>query len=249
MINATKNHVELQRNFSFAPGKYLVENFNSVANDPNIPIFYGILNSMIVAICSAFLCSYVSVMTAYGIFTYHFRLRKAAFTFIMLVLVMPTQVCTLGFLRLIDAIGLKDSLLALILPAMATPSVVYFMYSYMKTVLPRSLIDAARIDGGSETRIFTRVVVPLMRPAMAVQGIFAFVASWNNYFVPALVISSRKRQTLPVMMATIRGADFMSHDAGKSYMMMAIAIIPMIFVYLMLSKQIIEGVMQGGIKE
>lgn len=249
LVNATKSHIELQKGFSFLPGRNLVKNFKSVANDANIPIFYGVLNSMIVAICSAACSVYVSVLTAYGLFAYRFRLRRAVVAFIMAVMVMPTQVCTLGFLQIITGMGLRDSLLALILPSMVQPTVVYFMFSYMKSVFPISLIESARIDGGSETRIFTRMVVPLMRPAMVVQGIFAFVASWNNYFIPALVISSKKRQTLPIMIATVRGSDGMNMDAGKVYMMMAIAIIPMIFVYLMLSRQILEGVMNGSVKE
>lgn len=249
MVNATKSHIQLQQKFSFWPGTHLAENFTNVINDANVPILYGILNSMIVSTCCAALSTYFSVMTAYGLFVYNSRLHDALFTFIMMILVMPTQVCTLGFLRIIGGMGLSDTLLALILPSIASPAVFYFMYSYMRSTLPISLVDAAKVDGAGDLRIFNRIVLPLMKPAMAVQAIFSFVSSWNNYFVPALVISTRHKQTLPVMIATIRGADFMNFDMGKVYMMIAIAIVPIIFVYLMLSRHIIDGIIVGSVKE
>ena len=88
-----------------------------------------------------------------------------------------------------------------------------------------------------------------MKPAIAVQAIFTFVGSWNNYFIPALVITSKSKQTLPIMIATLRGADYMNFDMGKIYMMITIAIVPIIIIYLLLSKFIVEGVTLGGVKE
>ena len=188
-------------------------------------------------------------MTAYGLFVYDFKFKKAAFSFIMAILVMPTQVTALGFLRLITKMGLNDNLLALIIPSIASPAVFYFMYSFMQSSLSISLVEAARIDGSGEFGTFNRIVLPIMRPAFAVQAIFTFVGSWNNYFVPALVISTKKKQTLPIMIASLRGADFMTFDMGKVYMMIAVAIVPIIVVYLLLSKYIVEGVALGGVKE
>jgi multiple sugar transport system permease protein len=167
----------------------------------------------------------------------------------MMILVMPTQVTALGFLRLLMNIHMDDNLLALILPAIASPAVFYFMYSYMQASLPMSLVEAARIDGSNEFMTFNRIVIPIMKPAIAVQAIFTFVGAWNNYFVPALVITTKKKQTLPVLIATLRGADFMTFDMGKVYMMIMIAIVPIVLVYLMLSRFIIEGVTLGGVKE
>ena len=228
------------------PGTHALKNLNSVLSAGDIPLLYGILNSMIVAGGSAFVAVYSSMFAAYGIYMYHFKLRKIYFTIIMMFLVMPMQVCTLGFLRNIERLGLTDNLLALILPSLASPAVVFFLYSYLKSVLPKSYIEQARIDGTGEFRIFSRIVMPLMRPAMAVQAIFSFVASWNNYFIPALVMNTRRKLTLPVMIAMMRNADFIKKDMGKTYMMICIAIFPMILVYLLLSRQILEGVMQGA---
>ena len=249
IINATRSHADLQKGFSALPGNYFFENLKSVANDGTFPMFQGIINSLIVSGCSAAICIYFSALTAYGIYAYDFKLKKAAFTFIMAILVMPTQVTAMGFLRLITKMGLYDSLLPLIIPSIASPAVFYFMYSYLQSSLPISLVEAARIDGSGEIRTFNAIVLPIMKPAMSVQAIFTFVGAWNNYFVPALVIQSKNKMTVPILIATLRGADYMNFDMGKIYMMILVAIVPIIFVYLLLSKYIIAGVALGGVKE
>ena len=247
IINATRSHGDLQKGFSALPGKYFLENLKNVANDGSFPMFRGILNSVIVSSCSAALCTYFSSLTAYGLYAYEFKARKVAFTFIMAILVMPTQVTAMGFLRLVTKMGLYDSLLPLIIPSIASPAVFYFMYSYLQSSLPLSLVEAARIDGSGEFHTFNRIVIPIMKPA--VQAIFTFVGSWNNYFVPALIIQSKSKMTVPILIATLRGADYMNFDMGKIYMMITVAIVPIIIVYLLLSKYIIAGVTLGGVKE
>lgn len=249
IVNATRSHADLQKGFSAILGTYFLENLKNVANDGSFPMFKGILNSLIVSTCSAALCTYFSSLTAYGLYAYDFKAKKAAFTFIMAILVMPTQVTAMGFLRLITNMGMYDSLLPLIIPSIASPAVFYFMYSYLQSSLPLSLVEAARIDGSGEFRTFNRIVLPIMKPAIAVQAIFTFVSSWNNYFVPALVIQSKDKMTVPILIATLRGADYMNFDMGKIYMMITVAIVPIIIVYLLLSKYIIAGVTLGGVKE
>ena len=249
IFNATRSQGDLQKGFSALPGKYFLENLKNVANDGSFPMFRGILNSVIVSSCSAALCTYFSSLTAYGLYAYEFKARKVAFTFIMAILVMPTQVTAMGFLRLVTKMGLYDSLLPLIIPSIASPAVFYFMYSYLQSSLPLSLVEAARIDGSGEFHTFNRIVLPIMKPAIAVQAIFTFVGSWNNYFVPALIIQSKSKMTVPILIATLRGADYMNFDMGKIYMMITVAIVPIIVVYLLLSKYIIAGVTLGGVKE
>ena len=249
IINATRSHAELQKGFSALPGKYFFTNLKNVANDGSFPMFRGILNSLIVSGCSAALCTYFSALTAYGLYAYDFKGKKVAFTFIMAILVMPTQVTAMGFLKLVTNMGRYDSLLPLIIPSIASPAVFYFMYSYLQSSLPISLVEAARIDGSGEFKTFNHIVLPIMKPAIAVQAIFTFVGSWNNYFVPALIIQSKNKMTVPILIATLRGADYMNFDMGKIYMMITVAIVPIIIVYLLLSKYIIAGVTLGGVKE
>ena len=249
IINSTRHHAEIQRGFSFIPGHSFMRNLHNVLNDANIPVLSGIRNSLIVSACSAALATYFSALTAYGLYAYKFKLRKAAFIFIMLILVMPTQVSALGFINLITKMGMLNTLYPLFLPSIAAPAVFYFMYSYMQSSLPLELVEAARMDGCGEIKTFNRVVLPIMKPALAVQAIFAFVTAWNNYFIPALVISDNSKKTLPILIASLRSADFLKFDMGKVYMLITIAIVPIIIVYIALSKYIVAGVALGGVKE
>jgi len=249
IVNATRSHSEIQKGFSFIPGKSFAVNLNHVLNDANIPVLSGIKNSLIVSSLSAILATYFSALTAYGLYAYDFKLKKPAFVFIMLILVMPTQVSAMGFINLITKMGMLNTLYPLFLPSIAAPAVFYFMYSYMQSSLPLELVEAARIDGSNEFHTFNRVVIPIMKPALAVQAIFAFVTSWNNYFIPALVISDNSKKTLPILIAALRSADFLKFDMGKVYMLITIAIVPIIIVYIALSKYIVAGVALGGVKE
>jgi multiple sugar transport system permease protein len=187
-------------------------------------------------------------MTAYAIHAYDFRAKKFMFTFILMIMTIPTQVTALGFLQLVSKMGLEDNFIPLIIPAVASPAVFFYMKQYMESTLPLSLVEAARIDGSGEFRTFNSIVVPLMKPAIAVQLIFAFVSSWNNYFTPALILHDDKKKTLPILLAQLRAADWLKFDMGQVYIMIAFSIFPVIVVYLFLSKFIVQGVALGGVK-
>lgn len=249
IINSTRSHSAIMAGFSPVPGKSFFNNLHNVLNDANIPVLSGIKNSLIVSTGAAALATYFSALTAYGIYAYNFKLKKIAFIFIMLILVMPTQVSALGFMRLMDNMHLLNTFWPLILPSVAAPAVFYFMYSYMQSSLPMELVEAARIDGCNEFKIFNRIVLPIMKPAIAVQAIFAFVTAWNNYFMPALIISENSKKTLPILIAALRSADFLKFDLGKVYMLITIAIVPIIIIYILLSRYIVAGVALGGVKE
>ena len=144
---------------------------------------------------------------------------------------------------------LTDTYIPLILPSIAAPVTFFYMKQYMDANLPASLIEAARIDGAGELKIFNTIVLPLMKPAIAVQAIFTFVASWNNYFTPNLIINSKMKKTLPILLAELRNSDWKTFDMGQVYAMIAFAIFPVIVVYLLLSRYIVGGVTAGGVKE
>jgi len=205
-------------------------------------------NSLFVATLSATFCTYFSTMTAYAIHAYRFKLRKTAFTFILAIMMIPTQVTALGFINLLNKMGLMDSYIPLIVPAIAAPAVFFYMKQYMDSTLPMSLLEAARIDGAGELKTFNTIALPMMKPAIAVQAIFAFVGNWNNYFTPALVLKEENMKTLPVLIAELRGADFLKFDMGIVYMTIAFSIFPVIIIYLILSKNIVGGMALGAVK-
>lgn len=213
-----------------------------------LPILTGLLNSLLVAGLSAVLSTYFSVMTAYAIHANDFKLKKFMFTFILMIMMIPTQVTALGFLQLVSWMRLEDSFIPLIVPSIAVPVTFFYMKQYMESSLPLSLIEAARIDGSGEFRTFNSIVMPLMKPAIAVQAIFTFVSSWNNYFTPALILHDPKKRTIPILIAQLRSMDWSNLDTGVVYAMIALSIFPVIIVYLFLSKHIVQGVAMGSVK-
>ncbi|MCH5276021.1 MAG: carbohydrate ABC transporter permease [Lachnospiraceae bacterium] len=246
-INATRSNAELTRGFTLVPSKNLIKNLTNVMTGTQ-PVLTGLINSLIIAGCSAALSTYFSTMTAYAIHAYDFKIKKFMFTFILMVMMIPTQVTALGFIQLVSKMKLEDSFIPLIVPTIAAPVTFFYMKQYMESNLPLSLLEAARIDGSGEFRTFNTIVLPLMKPAIAVQAIFTFVSSWNNYFTPALILHADKKKTLPILIAQLRSADFLKFDMGQVYAMIAFSIFPVIVVYLFLSKFIVQGVALGGVK-
>lgn len=246
-VNTTRSQGELTVGFTPLPSTHFAENWENLMNG-TMPVWRGMFNSFFIAALSAVVTTYFSGMTAYAIHAYDFKLKKYIFTFILMIMMIPTQVTALGFLQLIMKIKLEDSFIPLIVPVIAAPSTFFYMKQYMESALPMSLIEAARIDGSGEFRTFNTITMPLMKPAIAVQLIFAFVGSWNNYFTPALILHKDNMKTLPILLAQLRGADWMTFDMGIIYMMIAFSIFPVIIVYLFLSKFIVQGVALGSVK-
>ena len=246
-INATRSNGELQSGFTLVPSSHLWENWKNLVHG-TLPIWYGMFNSLIIAACSAVLCTYFSTMTAYAIHAYDFKMKRFIYPFILMIMMIPTQVTALGFIKLVSNMKLEDSFIPLIVPTIAAPVTFFYMKQYMESTLPLSLIEAARIDGSGEFRTFNSIVMPLMKPAIAVQMIFTFVSSWNNYFTPALILHDDKKKTLPILIAQLRAADWLKFDMGQVYVMIAFSIFPVIIVYLILSKHIVQGVALGSVK-
>ena len=248
IINATRSNAQLQAGFTLFPKENFFKNLKNAWTDSSINIPRGMLNSFFIAVCSAVLTTYFSALTAYGIHVYRFRLRSAAFYFIMAVMMIPPQVSAVGFIQIMYKLNLTNNYLPLILPSIAAPVVFFYMKQYLESVLPMDIVEAARIDGSSEFATFNRIVLPIMKPAIAVQMIFSFVSSWNNYFIPALLLDKAEMKTVPIMIAQLRSADYSKFDMGKVYMFILLAILPVLIVYIILSKAIIRGVTAGSVK-
>lgn len=247
LINATRSNGDLKAGFSPLPGAHLLDNWKNLLAG-TLPVWTGMINSLIVSTLCAVFSTYFSTMTAYAIHAYEFKMKKFMFTFILMIMAIPTQVTALGFVQLVTKMNLEDSFLPLIVPTIAAPVTFFYMKQYMDSTLPLSLVEAARIDGAGEFRVFNTIVIPMMKPAIAVQAIFTFVSSWNNYFVPALILHDEKKKTLPILIAQLRSADFLKFDMGQVYMMIAFSIFPVILVYLFLSRFIVQGVALGSVK-
>ena len=247
-INASRSNAQLQAGFTLIPGGNTLKNFINAWHDTNISIPIGMKNSFIVASLSAILTSYFSALTAYGTYVYDFKYKKVIHLFILAIMMIPSQVSAVGFIQLAFKYHLTNKLWMLIIPSIAAPATYFYMRQYLEATLPLEMVEAARIDGSNEFRIFNEIVLPIMKPAIAVQMIFSFVGSWNNYFMPSLLLNDLQKKTVPVMIATLRSADFTKFDMGKVYMLMVMAILPVMIIYVILSKSIIMGVTSGSVK-
>ncbi len=256
VVNATRTSVDITGNgVSLIPGLNLFKNIEtmldwSASGKVQYDAFTGYINSAIIAFSCTFLTVLFAGATAYGVCVYDFRLKGPAYTFILAVMMVPVQVTSVGFYQFMSKIGLTDNYLPLIIPAIAAPQVVFFMRQYMKSSFPLEIVEAARIDGSNEFRTFFTIAIPMMKPAFAVQAIFAFVASWNNYYMPSMILVSREpnQMTLPMMVNTILSNDKLA-DFGAKYAAIMLSIIPVVVVYFIFSKFIVEGVALGGVKE
>lgn len=247
IVNATRSTIEIQQHaISLLPSKYMLNNLKILTGKSFNPI-RGFFNSMIISTGSTLCAVYFSTMTAYALVVYNWRLRQPFFTFIMAVLMIPTQVVSIGFYQFMYQIGMTNNFLALILPSVASPSMVFFMRQYMIPALPLDIINSARIDGSKEFATFNKIVVPIMKPAIATQAIFSFVASWNTLFLPLVLLTRQEKYTMPIMVSLLKG-DIYKTEHGAIYMGLTLTVLPLFIVYFLLSKYIIAGVALGGVK-
>ncbi len=248
IINATRSNAQLQAGFRLLPQEHFWDNLKNAWTDASINIPRGMLNSLFIALTSAALTTYFSALTAYGVHVYNFRGKNLVFTFIMAIMMIPAQVSAVGFVQMMNKLHMTNNYIPLIVPSIAAPVVFFYMKQYMESVLPLEIVEAARCDGSSEFRTFNTIILPIMKPAIAVQAIFSFVSSWNNYFIPALLLDKAEMKTVPIMIAQLRSADYSKFDMGKVYMFILLAILPVMLVYIILSKSIIKGVTSGSVK-
>ena len=249
-VNATRTSDQVQSGISFWFGSNLmqnIKNFQKAQNGLGITIFKSMINSFKVSLPYTLLSVYFSAATAYGIHNYEFKGKKFAWAFIMAVMMVPTQVYSIGYYQFMLKLNLLDTYWPLIIPGITTPAVIFFMKQYMESALSSELIEAARIDGSGEFRTFNRIVIPLMKPAIATQAIFQFVASWNNLFMQTLIISSSEKKTLTMFVQMLTSESFRT-DYGVVFLGLAITIMPMLVMYLIFSRFIVEGVSLGGVK-
>lgn len=254
IINATRESTSIANSLSFIPGTNLGKNIDKLFKDVNYNTVYnvwiGYRNSFVITAFSTIFTVFFSAMTAYGIHVHDFKIKEISYTVILLVMMVPMQVTSAGFVAFMLKLGLTDTYWPLILPAIAAPAVVYFMRSYMKSSFPLDIVEAARIDGCTEFRTFVSIAIPMMKPAIAVQAIFAFIASWNNFYTPNMILISSKfnQKTLPMMASAIQASDKFT-DYGAIYLALTLSILPIVIIYVALSRFIIAGVALGGVKE
>ena len=246
-VNATRSTPEIQSGLSLLPSTHLLTNWEALI-DKSFDPFRGFLNSLIISLGSTVCAVYFSALTAYGLVVYNWKWRQPFFTFILCVMMIPTQASAIGFYQFMYQLGWTNNYLPLILPAIAAPAVVFFMRQYLLATLSMEIVEAGRIDGAGEFYSFNKIMLPIMAPALATQAIFAFVASWNNLFTPLILLTQKEKYTLPIMVSMLKG-DIYRTEFGSIYLGLSLTVLPLFVFYFLLSRYIIAGVALGGVKE
>jgi len=246
-VNATRSTPEIQNGLSLLPSTHLMTNLNVLLSKSFDPL-KGFFNSLIVSGFSTLCAVYFSSLTAYALVVYNWKMRQPFFTLIMCVMMIPAQASAIGFYQFMYQLHWTNSFLPLILPSIAAPMIVFFMRQYLLAALSIEMVEAARIDGSGEFYTFNRIVIPIMIPAIATQAIFSFVASWNNLFMPLILLTQKDKFTMPIMVSLLRG-DIYKTEFGSVYLGLSLTVLPLFVIYFLLSRYIISGVALGGVKE
>ncbi len=247
IVNSTRSTFQVQQSaFALLPSTFLQSNLDVLLGKTFDPMT-GFANSMIISVGATVCTLYFSSLTAYALIAYNWKLRQPFFTLIMAVMMIPAQITIIGFYKFMYQLGMTNNFLALILPAIAAPQAVFFMRQFMVASLPMELLEAARIDGSSEFFTFNRIVMPIMKPALATQGIFTFVFNWNNLFLPLVLLTDSEKYTMPIMVSLLKG-DIYKTEYGAVYLGLTLTVLPLFVIYFLLSKYIIAGVALGGVK-
>lgn len=247
MVNATRSSNEILTSFSLIPGSSMGFNWEVLFKKTNL--FLGFRNSLMIAIPSTLLSAYFSAITAYALAVYKFKINKLVFGVTVVFMMIPGQLSLVGFYQLVSALGLRNTYWPLILPAIAAPGAVFFLRQYVLSILPRTLLEAARIDGGSELFIFHRIVLPLISPGIATMAIGGFIGSWNNFLLPLILIDDPDKMTLPLMVKQMSADIDVSKNVGATYLGIAISVVPILIAFCFCSKYIIGSITAGGVKE
>ncbi|MCA9979889.1 MAG: carbohydrate ABC transporter permease [Anaerolineales bacterium] len=247
LVNATRSTTEIQQGLSLLPSTHALDNYNILlGRGLNLP--RGFFNSLFLSVTTTLLTVYFSFMAAYGIVAYDFPFKKAMKSFVVILVLIPTQLSIIGYFQYMSRLGLTDNYASLILPSIGSAFAVFFGIQYLESIIIEDLIDAGRVDGASEMSIFHRIMMPIAIPGAVTLGIFTFIASWNNFFNPFILINSIEKYTLPMMVQLLRG-DVYRTEYGAIYLGLAFTVIPVILIYLFLSRYIISGIAMGSVKE
>jgi putative chitobiose transport system permease protein len=225
------------------PADPTLANYAKVLHTLPIPSFF--LNSIIVSSSVTVLSTLVSSLAAYPLAKMRFKGREAIFYLLLATLIVPVQLTYIpSFVLAVNVFHYYDMLPALIFPSLASAFNVFLMRQAFRGV-PNDLIDAARIDGANELRVWWNVLMPVVRPSLAAVAIFTFVTSWNDFLWPSLMLHTRDGMTLPVGLAALQGlfsSDFRSIAAGVT-----MTVLPILFFFMLLQRQFVRG-LAGAVK-
>lgn len=254
LVSSTKTTSELFNTPMFAPASLssLVTTLKDLGTREGGAYWRWYLNSIIYSTLTAGFGTLISALAGYALTKYEFALRRIASFMVLLALLIPGATLTIPVFLLLKSLGLMDTYLAVILPMLASPFGVYFMNVYIGQTMPNELIDSGRIDGASDYRVFASIAIPILSPGLITLFLITFIFSWNNFFLPLLVLSSSK--LFPVTLGLeIWVSKLINPAVGiPPYPLIIVgsllSVLPMIVLFPFLRRYIAAGIATGSVK-
>ena len=243
LMMGTYKTSDLYSSIKLLPGDYLEENLQRVLNTP---VFTFYLNSLIVAVCSAFACVLVSSLAGYALAKFEFKGRSAISNFILLTMMVPSQLGIVAFVLEMRKLGLTDTLVPLILPFAASAFGVFWIRSFAKGAVPFEVMESARVDGAGEFAIFWKIIMPFIRPACVTLFLLAFLWSWNDFLYPLVLINKNELYTIPLGIRQMSGA--YSNDVAAQILGLSVCTLPILLLFIAFNKNMIEGLTSSSVK-
>jgi alpha-1,4-digalacturonate transport system permease protein len=244
IMNSFKSSAELfSGGVSFFPKEWTLDGYIDAIGQGDFGRY--ILNSAFVAIISTVIMVIINTMSGYALAKFKFKGMNVIMIIILSTIMLPLEVIMVPIFDMLKLTGLYNSLWALIIPPAATPTGIFIMRQFLVTI-PDELMQSARIDGAGEWRIFTSIIIPNAKPAIATLGIFSFMWRWNDYVWPLIAINDPKKYTLQLAISNFSGEYAVNWNAMLA--MSAISMIPMLIIFLIFQRQFVQGTATSGMK-
>jgi multiple sugar transport system permease protein len=229
---------------SFLPKRVTFAHYARLFTGLNLARY--LFNSTFLALCITGISLLVNSMAGYAFAKYRFRGRDPLFKVLILSMVIPSQVTMLPLFLMLNKMGFLNSYIGVIIPGMASIFGIFLIRQYALSI-PDSLIEAARIDGATDFRVYRSLILPLCKPVIITLAIFTFMGTWNDFLWPLIVMTDDSMYTLPVAIANLS----LEHVQDTELMMAGsvITVLPVLLIFMVLQKHYISGIMAGGIKE
>lgn len=229
------------------PGDNMWNNIDWVMNFQGGKFWVALLNSLIISAVITLSVVFFCTLAGYAFAKLRFKGRNVLFAFILVTLAIPVQLGIIPLFILINSWGLVGNILAVIMPGLVTAFGVFFMRQYLVDAIPDELIEAARVDGANQWKVFMTAGLPAARPAMAILGLFTFVSTWTDFMWPYMVLGAQN-PTVQTVLAFMRADGGHTPDYSRIFMATFIATVPLLLLFIFAGKQLISGIMAGAVK-
>lgn len=244
IISSTHTNADIAEKLLLLPGSQFMDNYNRLMGTVNI--WRGLLNTIFVAVVGTAISIYFSAMVGYGFSKFDFPLKNLLFIMLLATMMIPSQLGIIGFYKLMNAFHMLNTYYPLIMNTAANAFGVFLIRQFAESSVQKEILEAGRIDGCGEFKMFNRIALPLLAPGLATLAIFVFISKWNDFLTPVIILFNNNLQTLPVMIASLR-SEF-SSDFGAQYVGIVISVVPILVFFSMMSKRIIGGIEAGALK-